>query len=106
MKTQKNLITVCSSEYSVSIPFGTLIVDKKDKVSNIVEKPIKKYLINAGIYVIDPKILTKLKKNQKIDMTEIISKNTITNKIGVFPLHESWIDVGNPDDFIKAKKYI
>ena len=102
----KNLITVCSSEYSVSIPFGTLVVNNKDKISKIVEKPIEKYLINAGIYVINPEILKKLKKNQKIDMTEIISNYILSKRVGIFPLHESWIDIGNPDDFTKAKNYI
>ena len=81
-------------------------MNNKDKISKIVEKPIEKYLINAGIYVINPEILKKLKKNQKIDMTEIISNYILSKRVGIFPLHESWIDIGNPDDFTKAKNYI
>ena len=43
-------ITVCASFYDIQIPFGTIEIEN-DKLVNIAEKPLKKYLINAGIYV-------------------------------------------------------
>ena len=36
-------------------------------------------------------------------MTRIINTIKLNKKIGVFPIHEYWKDVGNADDLIKAK---
>ena len=52
MKTQKISSQFAHLNILSQFHLALFIVDKKDKVSNIVEKPIKKYLINAGIYVI------------------------------------------------------
>ena len=35
-----------------------------------------------------------------------LSNYISSKRVGIFPLHESWIDIGNPDDFTKAKNYI
>lgn len=101
----KNLITVCASEYTVSLPYGELILNN-NKLSEIKEKPISKHLINAGIYIIDPIVLKNMKKNERIDMTELLDLYIESNSVGIYPLHESWIDIGNPDDYDKAKSHL
>ena len=60
-------------------------------------------MINAGIYVIDPKVIKNMEKNKRIDMTELISLYIKKNKVSVFPLHEPWIDIGSHDDYEKAQ---
>lgn len=101
----KNIITVCASEYTVSLPYGELIL-KNNKLSEIKEKPISKHLINAGIYIIDPIVLKNMKKNERIDMTELLDFYIKSKSVGIYPLHESWIDIGNPDDYDKAKNHL
>ena len=39
----------------------------------------------------------------KIDMTELVSLYIKENKVSVFPLHESWIDIGSHDDYKRAQ---
>ena len=97
------LITVCAAIYDIQIPFGTIELEE-DKLANIVEKPIKKYLINAGIYVINPEILKDIKDNTTVNMTDIIANNIENNDVGIFPLHEQWLDIGNQKDYEKAQK--
>ena len=60
----KKSFTLCAAAYDISIPYGTIEL-KKDSIIDIEEKPIKKYLINAGIYVIEPSVIKKMKKNLK-----------------------------------------
>ena len=96
-------ITVCASFYDIQIPFGTIEIEN-DKLVNIIEKPLKKYLINAGIYVVNPVIINNLQYNKKIDMTDIISDAINNNNVGIFPMHEQWIDIGSHESYEKAKK--
>lgn len=71
------------------------IVASGSVVKKVIEKLEKSLLINAGIYIVDPKIKKLIKKTEYIDMTDLInlalSKNT---KINVFPVHEKWLDYG------------
>tara|TARA_B110000858_G_scaffold195764_1_gene252951 strand:+ start:4593 stop:5618 length:1026 start_codon:yes stop_codon:yes gene_type:complete len=98
----KSLITLCVADYASSVPFGIVKV-KNHKVSSIEEKPVNHYLINAGIYIIDQEVVKKMKDKGKIDMTDLINLYIKKNKVSVFPLHESWIDIGSHDDYKRAQ---
>ncbi|MEC8996757.1 MAG: nucleotidyltransferase family protein [Pseudomonadota bacterium] len=98
----KKSFTLCAAAYDISIPYGTIEL-KKDSIIDIEEKPIKKYLINAGIYVIEPSVIKEMKKNLKIDMTTLVKKYIKQKEVAVFPLHEFWIDIGNHEDYEKAQ---
>ena len=99
----KKKITICTAQYDISIPFGTLEM-KDTKLINLEEKPTKKFFINAGVYVINNSILSRLKSNKFINMTDIIEKNIKNNNVAVFPLHEQWLDIGDHENYKKAQK--
>jgi len=101
-KTSKK-ITICAAFYDIQIPFGTIEIEDNN-ILDIVEKPIKKYLINAGIYIVNPEVINSLKNNASINMTDIIEKYIKTNDVGIFPLHEKWLDVGSHENYKKARK--
>ena len=96
-------ITVCAAFYDIQIPFGTIEIEDNN-ILDIVEKPIKKYLINAGIYVVNPNVIKSLKRNTSVNMTDIIEKYIKTNDVGIFPMHEQWLDVGSHENYNKARK--
>jgi NDP-sugar pyrophosphorylase family protein len=96
-------ITMCAANYNVAVPYGTIQVDGTT-ITDIIEKPLKSYLINAGIYVINPNIIKKMKPNVKIDMTTLIGQYVSDRNVSIYPLHESWIDIGSPEDYEKAQK--
>jgi NDP-sugar pyrophosphorylase family protein len=62
-------------------------------------------LVNGGIYVLNPGLLSRIPKNTYFDMTtffdELISGG---ERVGAFPFYEYWIDIGRLDDFEKAHK--
>ena len=76
------------------------IVASGSVVKKVIEKLEKSLLINAGIYIIDPKVKKFIKKSEYLDMTDLInlslSKNT---KINVFTVHEKWLDYGLKKNF-------
>ena len=96
--------TVCVRDHEVKIPYG--IVETKDGlIRKIEEKPKKKFFINAGIYVIEPELIKNIATNKHLNMTDFL-QNQVDNdkKIGIFPIHEYWLDIGHRESFEQAKK--
>ena len=83
-------------------PFG-VVETMGSQLIGIEEKPTYRQKINAGIYVLTPRLLDLLRINEYCDMTDLF-KTGLNNgfKLGVFALHENWIDVGRPDDLVRA----
>lgn len=98
-----NMITIGASYYQVEIPFGVLNTSSNQLV-RIEEKPKENYLINAGIYIINPNMLKYIPKNKEFPITDLFEKGLqAKDKIGVYPIEGEWIDVGRHDDLNKAK---
>jgi NDP-sugar pyrophosphorylase family protein len=91
-------------EHEIQNPFGVVNVNKYI-INGFEEKPVYRSLINAGIYVLNPDMLNFLEQNVHCDMPTLF-KRIINNdhKASVFQMHESWIDVGRPDDLNLASK--
>lgn len=100
--SEENQITVALRTEHISIPYGVVDLDGS-KIVAIREKPEIKFFINAGIYIIHPEVLLLLTKDQKIDMPDLI-KTAISKKlkVGSFPLHEYWVDIGRHSELEKA----
>ena len=84
-------------------PFG-VVHTNGNKLIGIEEKPVYRNQINAGIYVISGRLLRLLDDDTYCDMTELF-KRGISNgfDLRVFPIHESWIDVGRHDDYERVQ---
>ena len=98
---KKSMITVSAKIIRNTINYGNIIT-KGSRVLNIIEKPVKDQKINAGIYVINPKIKKFLRKNTYQDMTSLINLLLKQKcKVEIFPLHETWTDYGLRKNIIK-----
>lgn len=96
--------TMCVREYGFQIPYGVVKINN-NLIKEIDEKPVQRFFVNAGIYVLEPKTLKLLPENKYIDMTtlfDIIVKNEM--KAAVFPIREYWIDIGYHKDYEKANR--
>jgi dTDP-glucose pyrophosphorylase len=85
-------------------PFG-VVETKGIEIIGYEEKPISRSHINAGVYVIDPWAIGLLTKSVSCDMPtlfELIQKSE--KKVVAYPIHEKWLDIGRPDELLKAKK--
>jgi dTDP-glucose pyrophosphorylase len=95
-------LTVCVSQYDLQIPFG-VVENDGPLVSAIKEKPVQNFLINAGIYVVNPSILPLIPTGKPFDMHSVLQEGLKRGlKIGCFPIREYWIDVGTPHDLERA----
>ena len=97
-------LTVASNEYRISVPFAVFKMDKKRVISSV-EKPVKSYKTNAGIYLVKANELKKI-PNKFYNMTDLI--DDILDKNGIISAYDIkgyWIDIGRPDDLEKANKF-
>jgi len=80
-------------------PFG-VVKTIDNSIVGIEEKPIYRQQVNAGIYVISPSLLSLLDGGVYCDMTDLFTKAlTLGMNLKVFPIHESWIDIGRHADY-------
>jgi NDP-sugar pyrophosphorylase family protein len=97
--------TLCARNYSVEIPFGVVKIEADDvELSSFEEKPTYNQLVNTGIYIIDPMLLSLIAANKFTDMPSLLqSCKQSGHKVVVCPMHEYWLDVGNPNSLETAR---
>jgi len=102
-KKKKLFMTVAAKVFYEKDNYGRIIASGSI-VKRVIEKLEKNILINAGIYIIDPKIKKFIKNSQYLDMTDLINQTLKRKiKISVFPIYEKWLDYGLKKN-IKNKK--
>ncbi|ACX73127.1 Nucleotidyl transferase [Methanocaldococcus vulcanius M7] len=92
--------------------FGVVVLDDKNNVIEIQEKPEnpKSNLINAGIYKFDRKIFeliekTEISKRGERELTDAIKLLIKEENVKGIKLNGYWNDVGRPWDVLEANKY-
>ena len=104
-KTQHADATMAVRTVDQKNPYGVVEAEGV-KFKNIIEKPITKISVNAGIYVLNNKAIQLTPKNSKYDMTDLFSKLRKKNKNTViFPIHENLKEYGSRNDINKKKKW-
>jgi dTDP-glucose pyrophosphorylase len=97
--------TVCVQSHRVEVPYGVFELDDHDIVS-LVEKPVLTQFVNAGIYVLKGSLFNSMEPEERFDMTDLLLELMEQNSIvKAFPLHESWIDIGERAQLDKAAAY-
>lgn len=95
--------TMCVREYDYQIPYG-VINGEGNKISSMVEKPIQRFFVNAGIYVVSPRVIESVPKDHHIDMPTLLEQHMHErDNVLMFPIHEYWLDIGRMDDFNRAQ---
>lgn len=100
---QKNDITIVASLKHYSIPYGICEIENGGRLVGIKEKPEYDFLVNTGMYVINPDVLQYIPENEFFHITHLIDKIQATHTIGIYPISEnSWMDTGEWVEYRKA----
>ena len=97
------IATMCVREYDYRVPYG-VIQTEGSRILSIEEKPVHKFFVNAGIYMLSPQVFEYIPKDEFYDMPtlfEDIIKGGL--KTVSFPIHEYWLDIGRVSDFEQAQ---
>ncbi|HFU75312.1 MAG TPA: CBS domain-containing protein [Bacteroidetes bacterium] len=94
--------TMCVREYDFQVPFGVVELDH-GQVKAIQEKPIHKFFVSAGIYMLSPSVLSLIPKDEFYDMPTLFEKMIqLKQTVNSFPIREYWLDIGRIEEFEKA----
>lgn len=95
-QARKVLATMAVREYEMQIPYG--VVNVCDGfIESLQEKPVHKYLVNAGIYVLEPSVLDRIPDGH-IDMPALFDSLNDEGRTWAYPLREYWVDIGRLED--------
>lgn len=93
--------TLALREHVLQVPFGVAEVEGS-RLTALVEKPTHRHHINAGIYVIAPRLLQDLPPGP-VPMTELIRAWLSAGEaVGGYFMHEQWADMGLPSAFLSS----
>ena len=93
--------TMCVREYEYQVPYG-VIATEGNKITGMVEKPIQRFHVNAGIYVVSRKIIEQVNNNEVVDMPTLLGRY-LDQGVLMFPFHDYWLDIGRIEDFNRAQ---
>lgn len=99
-------ITLGVKDYDVQIPYG--VVQLSDGlVCRLDEKPSQRFFVNGGIYVLNASVVELIPEGQAYDMTDLIQAALRHGRrVGGFPIHEYWLDIGRSDDYARAQMQV
>ena len=101
-ESQKSLATMCVNQFDFNVSYG-VVETCETKITQIKEKPVYKFNVNSGIYVLNKLVFKNMPKNEFYDMTQLFDKLILNGKeVHAFPLHEKWIDIGQFSDLERA----
>ena len=96
--------TVSIREYKFTVPYGVVEIDNQF-LKMIEEKPVQKFFVNAGIYVLAPEAIDQIPSGKAFDMPDLLKALASRGcRPTVFPLREYWIEVGRLDDLTQARR--
>lgn len=105
-KKQKNKITFVCSMKDVVIPYGVIETDEDGMIKNMKEKPGFSYLINTGLYMLEPEVLDDIEEGEFIHLPDLAQRYIDKGeRVGVFPISEkAWMDMGQFTEMENMKK--
>lgn len=96
------IATMCVREYDFQVPYGVVNI-QEGKIVSIKEKPVQKFFVSAGIYMLNPEAIQYIEKDTFFDMPTLfekligVGKNTLS-----FPIREYWLDIGRMEEYERA----
>jgi len=91
--------------------YGVAEIGKGNLIKRFIEKPAKdkapSNLINAGVYVLSPKVFDYIPLGRAVSIErEIFPKLANEEKLYGYPINGLWMDIGRPEEYLETNKII
>jgi len=94
--------SMCVREYDMQVPFGVVEMEG-NRITAIREKPVYRFFVNAGIYLLSPETLDYIPEQSYFDMPTLFERlMQAGHKCVSFPLREYWLDIGRMEEYERA----
>jgi dTDP-glucose pyrophosphorylase len=105
-RDNRNKATILGMVRDIKIPYGVLKADKAD-LETIIEKPEYHFVINSGIYVLEPEVIDLISPGQACDMPDLLIRAKEKGlKTQIYPMTCSWFDVGQWGEYQQAVEHM
>jgi dTDP-glucose pyrophosphorylase/CBS domain-containing protein len=95
-------MTVAVRPFEIQVPYGVVETDGV-AITRVDEKPLIRYFINAGIYLLNTNVCRLVRPGERCDMTDLIGRVMAEGlRVISFPLREYWLDIGRNEDYARA----
>jgi NDP-sugar pyrophosphorylase family protein len=94
--------TMAVREYEYEIPYGVVQI-ASGNILGLEEKPVHKVMVNAGVYVLSPDVISKVPRETFFNMPELFEALiTEGQPTRCHSVHGYWLDIGRHKDFERA----
>ena len=101
-----NDVTIVTAVKSVGIPYGVIETGENGLMTAMKEKPELTYMINTGVYILNPECIDEIPKGECFHITQLMEKiKGRGGRVGCFPVSEhAWKDMGEWSEYLKMIK--
>ena len=99
----KNDLTIVTAVKSMTIPYGVIETGDDGIMTGLKEKPVETYMINTGVYILNPELIDLIPPKKFYHITHLMEKiKSEGGRIGCFPVSEhAWHDMGEWNEYLK-----
>ena len=98
-----NIFTISAYQREIKSEFGVLKIDNNNTLIDFEEKPIQRYDVSMGVYMVSKRVLQDIPQDAFYGFDHLMAdliKNKQKPKIKKFSGY--WLDIGRPDDYKQA----
>ena len=101
--TNHNDMTIVTMVKSFKIPYGVIETGENGLMVDLKEKPEHTYMVNSGVYILNPELIEEIPEGQFFHITHLMEKvKARGGRVGCFPVSEdSWHDMGEWPEYLK-----
>lgn len=98
-----NDLTIVTAVKSSRIPYGVIETGEDGLMTALKEKPELTYMINTGVYILNPGCIDEIPQGEFFHITQLMEKiKARGDRVGCFPVSEqSWKDMGEWPEYLK-----
>lgn len=98
-----NDLTIVTAVKSFRIPYGVIETGEDGLMTALKEKPELTYMINTGVYILNPECIAEIPKEEFFHITHLMEKiKNRGGRVGCFPVSEhAWKDMGEWPEYLK-----
>jgi NDP-sugar pyrophosphorylase family protein len=97
------IATVATYQKTVKIDLGVLEVSGEGRVVDYVEKPTMHYTVSMGIYMFEPRVLTHIQRDARLDLPDLVKRLLAAREsVLAYPHSGYWLDIGRHEDYQEA----
>ena len=98
-----NDLTIVTAVKSFRIPYGVIETGEDGLMTTLKEKPELTYMINTGVYILNPECIAEIPEGEFFHVTQLMEKiKNRGGRVGCFPVSEhAWRDMGEWPEYLR-----